>query len=78
MMCFYCIFALGMTRRLTFFCFAVAALLSLPVAVAAQQNRDSVRRILPDTLVVNRLRNRLDTMSIQYENTEMDVTFDDI
>lgn len=57
---------------------AVIALLSLPVTVTAQQTRDSVRRILPDTLVVNRLRTRLDTMSIEYKNTEMDVTFDDI
>ena len=75
---FYCIFALGMTRKLTTFCIAVIALLALPITVTAQQTRDSIRRILPDTIVINRLRARLDTMSLQYENTEMDVTFDDI
>jgi len=67
-----------MMRKLTTFCIAVIALLALPVPVTAQQSRDSIRRILPDTLVVNRLRTRLDTMSIMRGNTGVDVTFDDI
>lgn len=57
---------------------AAFALLALPITVTAQHSRDSLRRILPDTIVVNRLRNRLDTMSIMYENNGMDISFDDI
>ena len=67
-----------MMRKLTTICMAAFALLALPITVTAQHSRDSLRRILPDTIVVNRLRNRLDTMSIMYENNGMDISFDDI
>ena len=67
-----------MMRKLTTICMAAFALLALPITVTAQHSRDSLRRILPDTIVVNRLRSRLDTMSIMYENNGMDISFDDI
>lgn len=78
MMGFYCIFALGMTRKLTQICIAVFALLALPIVAAAQELRDSARGILPDTIAVRDLRAHLDTLSLPFENDEPDISFDDI
>lgn len=76
---FYCIFALVMTRKLTtIICIAVIALLAMPYGVYAQHSRDSLHRILPDTIVVDRLRSRLDTLSLEYERTDADILIEDI
>ena len=75
---FYCIFALKMSRKLTNICIAVVALLALPIVATAQETRDSARGILPDTLAVNNLKARLDTLSLPFDNDEVDITFDDI
>ena len=78
MMGFYCIFALEMARKLTIICIAVIALLALPIRPAAQETRDSVRGILPDTIITGSLKARLDTLSLPFEAGEPEITFDDI
>lgn len=78
MMGFYCIFAIGMSRRLFKCPFAVIALLTLSITTAAQEVRDSVRRILPDTIVISgNLKAHLDSILSPFDD-EPDVTFDDI
>ena len=75
---FYCIFALGMARKLTNKLFALTALLTLSITAAAQELRDSVHGILPDTIVIPHfLKARLDSLSYPFDD-EPDITFDDI
>ena len=67
-----------MARKLTIICIAVIALLALPIRPAAQETRDSVRGILPDTIITGSLKARLDTLSLPFEAGEPEITFDDI
>lgn len=76
---FYCIFALEMSRKLTTRCLAVIAFLTLSIIAAAGEPHDSVRGILPDTIVISqKLRDRLDTLSLVFEDDGVDISFDDI
>ena len=64
---FYCIFALEMSRKLTTRSLAVIAFLTLSIIAAAGEPHDSVRGILPDTIVISqKLRDRLDTLSLVF------------
>jgi len=75
---FYCIFALEMARKPTNKRFAFIALLTLSITTAAQEVRDSIHGILPDTLVVyEKLKSLPDTMLLLFDG-EPEVTFDDI
>ena len=75
---FYCIFALGMARKLTIRCIAAIALSALPVIVAAQEARDSIRGILPDTIVISQsFKDIMDSLSLQFD-AEPEITYDDI
>lgn len=58
--------------------FALIALLFMSIAIAAQENSDSVRAVLRDTVFMSeKLRARLDTLSYDYTE-DLDVSFDDI
>ena len=75
---FYCIFALGMTRRLTDRLSAFIALLTLSITAAAQGMPDTVKLVLPDSLAMSdKLKAHLDSLSFPF-NDEPEITFDDI
>lgn len=75
---FYCIFALGMTRRLAKRSFAFIALLTLSITAAAQGIPDSIKRVLPDTIVISEsFKAHLDSLTFPLE-FEPEITFDDI
>jgi len=75
---FYCIFALDMSRKLTEIGLAIIVLLTLPVIAVAQEVRDSLRGILPDSIVISdKLRAHLDSLPDPFLK-EPEITFDDI
>lgn len=75
---FYCIFALDMSRKLTEIGFAIIVLLTLPVIAVAQEVRDSVRGILPDSIMISdKLRAHLDSLPDPFLK-EPEITFHDI
>ena len=75
---FYCIFALGMSRKFLKNRFAVIALLTLSITAAAQKSRDSIRGILPDTIVISEgFKAQLDSLYSPFDD-EIEITFDDI
>ncbi|MGX8690964.1 MAG: hypothetical protein ACSW76_10020, partial [Bacteroidaceae bacterium] len=67
-----------MSRKLTEIGFAIIVLLTLPVIAVAQEVRDSVRGILPDSIMISdKLRAHLDSLPDPFLK-EPEITFDDI
>ena len=66
-----------MSRKYLKNCCAVITLLTLSVSAAAEEVRDSVLRLLPDSIVISdKLRARLDSLSSPFDDPE--ISFEDI